>query len=163
MGVKDIFDVHGLKTTMMSRAYTELYGPRDGSADYVTKLLSLGAVILGKTRMTAFACSDEPTDQYVDFHCPVNPRGDRYQSPSGSSCGAAASLAGYDWLDISVAGDCTYRKTLILPTELTCSSCRKYQGTSNLQWPLLPSSILQHHFYGENHSEFAVRIQLSVT
>ncbi|KAH8759977.1 amidase signature domain-containing protein [Diaporthe sp. PMI_573] len=55
--------------------------------------------------MTQFASSDEPTDQWIDFHCYVNPRGDKYQSPSGSSSGAAASLACYHWLDFSIAGD----------------------------------------------------------
>ncbi|KAF5255207.1 hypothetical protein FANTH_133 [Fusarium anthophilum] len=55
--------------------------------------------------MTSFASPEEPTDQWVDFHCPANPRGDGYQSPSSSSTGAATSLAGYDWLDFSIAGD----------------------------------------------------------
>lgn len=106
VSLKDIFQLAGTKTTMMSRSYSELYGPDDESADYTKKLIDLGAVVVGKTKMTQFASSDEPTDQWIDFHCPVNPRGDRYQSPSGSSSGAAASLAGYDWLDFSIAGDC---------------------------------------------------------
>ncbi|KAF4496823.1 Amidase signature domain [Fusarium agapanthi] len=55
--------------------------------------------------MTSSASPEEPTDQWVDFHCPVNPRGDGYQSPSSSSTGAATSLAGYEWLDSSIAGD----------------------------------------------------------
>jgi Asp-tRNA(Asn)/Glu-tRNA(Gln) amidotransferase A subunit family amidase len=99
---------------MMSRSFTSLYGPEEESADYVKKLLSLGAVILGKTKMTQFASSDEPTDQWIDFHCPFNPRGDMYQSPSGSSSGAAAALAGYDWVDYSVAGDCKDRQRRML-------------------------------------------------
>jgi hypothetical protein len=106
--LKDIFRLKGVKTTMMSRAFLSLYGPEEDSADYVKKLLNLGAVILGKTKMTQFASSDEPTDQWIDFHCPFNPRGDMYQSPLGSSSGAAAALAGYDWIDYSIAGDCEY-------------------------------------------------------
>lgn len=106
VSLKDIFQLAGTKTTMMSRSYSELYGPDEVSADYTKKLIRLGAVVVGKTKMTQFASSDEPTDQWIDFHCPVNPRGDMYQSPSGSSSGAAASLAGYDWLDFSIAGDC---------------------------------------------------------
>jgi Asp-tRNA(Asn)/Glu-tRNA(Gln) amidotransferase A subunit family amidase len=93
--VKDTFDIAGIKTTSSSRAYSELYPPRAESADFVKKLVSLGAVIVGKTKTTSFASADEPTDQWIDFHCPRNQRGDRYQSPSGSSAGAAASLAGY--------------------------------------------------------------------
>lgn len=78
--LKDIFRLKGVKTTMMSRAFTALHEPEHESADYVTKLLDLGAVIVGKTKMTQFASSDEPTDQWIDFHCPFNPRGDMYQS-----------------------------------------------------------------------------------
>lgn len=82
VSLKDCYDLAGIKTTMMSRPYTELYGAVEESADYVKKLIKLGAVIVEKTKMTAFASSDEPTDQWIDFHCPTNPRGDTYQSPS---------------------------------------------------------------------------------
>ncbi|KAF5611513.1 amidase [Fusarium subglutinans] len=105
MGIKDIFRLKGTQTTMMSRPWIELHDPDGQSADYTMKLIKLGAVIVGKTKMTSFASPEEPTDQWVDFHCPVNPRGDGYQSPSSSSTGAATSLAGYDWLDFSIAGD----------------------------------------------------------
>ncbi|KAK7746207.1 hypothetical protein SLS62_009423 [Diatrype stigma] len=94
MGIKDIFRLEGTQLTMMSRAWTELYGPYEESAEYTKKLIELGAVIVGKTKMTSFASPEEPTDQWVDFHCPVNPRGDQYQSPSSSSTGAGISLAG---------------------------------------------------------------------
>ncbi|KAJ5726505.1 uncharacterized protein N7483_007862 [Penicillium malachiteum] len=100
--LKDTFHLKGTKTTMMSRAYTEMYPAQEKSADYAQKLLAQGAIIIGKTKMTNFASSDEPTDQWIDFHCPTNPRGDEYQSPSGSSSGAAAALAGYSWLDSSI-------------------------------------------------------------
>jgi Asp-tRNA(Asn)/Glu-tRNA(Gln) amidotransferase A subunit family amidase len=103
--VKDTFDVAGIKTTLSRRAYAELYPPRAESADFVEKLLSLGAIIVGKTKTTSSASADEPTDQWIDFHCPRNPRGYQYQSPSGSSTGAAASLAGYPWLDSAIGGD----------------------------------------------------------
>jgi Asp-tRNA(Asn)/Glu-tRNA(Gln) amidotransferase A subunit family amidase len=106
MGIKDIFRLEGTQLTMVSGPWTELYGPDEESADYTKKLIELGAVIVGKTKMTSFASPEEPTDQWVDFHCSVNPRGDRYQSPSSSSTGAGTSLAGYDCLDFSIAGDC---------------------------------------------------------
>jgi Asp-tRNA(Asn)/Glu-tRNA(Gln) amidotransferase A subunit family amidase len=105
VALKDCVDLAGIQTTMMSRSYTEIYGPVDDSADYAQKLIQLGAIIVGKSKMTAFASSDEPTDQWIGFHCPTNPRGDRYQSPSGSSAGAAAALAGYSWLDHSIGAD----------------------------------------------------------
>lgn len=90
---------------MMNRAYNELYPPRNTSADYVIKLIELGAVVVGKTKMSAFASAEEPTDQWVDYHCPFNPRGDKYQTPSCSSAGAGAALAGYSWLDHSIGSD----------------------------------------------------------
>lgn len=105
VSIKDNYDLKGIRTTMMNRAYNELYPPRTSSADYVTKLTQLGAVIVGKTKMSAFASAEEPTDQWVDYHCPFNPRGDTYQTPSCSSTGAGASLAGYTWLDHSIGSD----------------------------------------------------------
>jgi hypothetical protein len=105
MGIKDIFRLEGTQLTMMSRPWVELYGPDEESVPYTKKLIGLGAVIVGKTKMTSVASPEEPTDQWVDFHCPTNPRGDRCQSPSSSSTGAGTSLAGYDWLDFSIAGD----------------------------------------------------------
>ncbi|TAQ90720.1 hypothetical protein B7494_g1006 [Chlorociboria aeruginascens] len=63
LSIKDIFRLKGVKSTMVSRAFTALYEPEQESGDYVTKLLGLGAIIVGKTKMTQFASSDEPTDQ----------------------------------------------------------------------------------------------------
>ncbi|PNS16061.1 2-oxoglutarate dehydrogenase, mitochondrial [Sphaceloma murrayae] len=87
VSIKDNYDLAGIRTTMMNRAYNELYPPRETSADFVVKLLELGAVIVGKTKMSAFASAEEPTDQWVDYHCPFNPRGDGCQTPSCSSTG----------------------------------------------------------------------------
>ncbi|EGX95643.1 amidase, putative [Cordyceps militaris CM01] len=105
ISIKDNYDLSGIRTTMMNRAYNELYPARSSSADYVKKLIGLGAVIVGKTKMSAFASAEEPTDQWIDYHCPFNPRGDEYQTPSCSSTGAGASLAGYSWLDHSIGTD----------------------------------------------------------
>ena len=33
VSLKDVFQLYGTKTTMMSRDYTELYGPDEESAD----------------------------------------------------------------------------------------------------------------------------------
>jgi Asp-tRNA(Asn)/Glu-tRNA(Gln) amidotransferase A subunit family amidase len=60
--VRDIFDIAGVKPTLSSRAYSELYGPQQKRADYVEKLLCMGAIVVGKTKTTSFASSDEPTD-----------------------------------------------------------------------------------------------------
>jgi Asp-tRNA(Asn)/Glu-tRNA(Gln) amidotransferase A subunit family amidase len=87
---------------MCSRAWSQLYPAAGATAPYVKYLVDLGAIIVGKTKMTQFSTSVE----WTDFHSPINPRGDCYQEPSGSSTGAAASLAGYEWLDHAVGGDC---------------------------------------------------------
>lgn len=103
--MKDNFRLAGVKTTMTSRAFIELYSVDSETAAYVSMLMEMGAIIVGKTRMCSFAAGEEPTDQWIDFHCPFTPRGDAYQSPGSSSSGAAASLAGYPWLDYSIGTD----------------------------------------------------------
>jgi Asp-tRNA(Asn)/Glu-tRNA(Gln) amidotransferase A subunit family amidase len=105
ISIKDNWSLAGVKTTLSSRPYEATYGPDTKTADFINKLLSLGAVVVGKSRMSAFASSEEPTDQWVDFHAPFNPRGDGYQTPAGSSNGAAAAVSGYHWLDYSIATD----------------------------------------------------------
>jgi Asp-tRNA(Asn)/Glu-tRNA(Gln) amidotransferase A subunit family amidase len=91
----------------MNRAYADLYPPATKSAGYAENLAALGAVIVGKTKLSAFASEQVPTDQWIDYHCPFNPRGDFYQSPSASTTGGGASLAGYPWLDYSIGTDST--------------------------------------------------------
>lgn len=103
--VKDIIDLKGVKTTGQSRSFEKLYGPCTETAAIVTRLVELGAVIVGKTKCTQFASSDQPTADWVDYHCPWNPRGDGYLSPRGSSTGTCVALAGYDWVDVGIGSD----------------------------------------------------------
>ena len=107
--VKDNMHLKGVVTTLGSRSYAELYGKQSSSATYIKLLVQSGAVIIGKTKMSAFAGSEVPPTQCIDYFPPWNPRGDGYQGPSGSSSGAAASVAGYPWVDISL---CTDSKSL---------------------------------------------------
>lgn len=58
--------------------------------------------------MTVFASGDEPTDMWIDYHYPLNPRGNRYQNPFGSSTGADAFIAGYECLGYSMGADSKY-------------------------------------------------------
>ena len=109
MSVKDNFRLAGVNTTMTNRGFLGLYPADSETAAYVSLLMDMGAVIVGKTRMCSFAAGEEPTDQWIDFHCPFSPRGDSYQSPGSSSSGAAASLAGYSWLDFSIGTDSKLR------------------------------------------------------
>lgn len=102
----DTLEAEGAKTTLSSRAWAELYPTAGASAPHVRRLLGLGAVIVGKAKTTQLAAGAGAG--WVDAQSPVNPRGDRYQGAAGSSAGAAASLAGYGWLDYAVGGDCEF-------------------------------------------------------
>ena len=114
LSVKDLFHLEGIQTTIGSRAYTECYGPQNVTATFVRDLIDKGAIIVGKTKMSAFAGSEVPPEKCIDYFPPWNPRADGYQGPSGSSSGAGASLAGYDWLDGSIATDSESSKGLRL-------------------------------------------------
>ncbi|GKZ48282.1 hypothetical protein AbraIFM66951_012045 [Aspergillus brasiliensis] len=105
MGVKDIFHVKGLRTSGGNRAYYSLYEPRNATGTAIQRLIDLGAVFVGKMGTVQFANGDRPTADWVDFHCPFNPRGDGYQDPSGSSSGPGAGIGAYDWLDIAIGSD----------------------------------------------------------
>ncbi|HEX3725625.1 MAG TPA: amidase, partial [Pirellulales bacterium] len=82
IGVKDIFDVQGLPT----RAGSSLTDPRPAAQDaaVVERLRKAGAVILGKTVTTEFACFDPPPT--------LNPWNAGH-TPGGSSSGSAAAVA----------------------------------------------------------------------
>ncbi|EYE99691.1 glutamyl-tRNA(Gln) amidotransferase, subunit A [Aspergillus ruber CBS 135680] len=105
LGVKDIFDLKGLRTSGGNRAFHDLYPPRNATAPALQRLKDAGAIIVGKMGTVQFANGDNPTADWVDFHCPFNPRGDGYQAPGGSSSGPGAGIAAYDWLDIAVGSD----------------------------------------------------------
>ncbi len=81
-GVKDIFETRGLATEFGSA----LYAGRKGVADapVVSALRRTGAVLLGKTRTTAFASFDPAATR--------NPRFPGH-TPGGSSSGSAAAVA----------------------------------------------------------------------
>ncbi|KAJ5470432.1 hypothetical protein N7530_007789 [Penicillium desertorum] len=105
MGVKDIYHIKGLRTSGGNRAYYSLYEPRNETGPAIQSLIDQGAVLVGKMGTVQFANGDSPTADWVDFHCPFNPRGDGYQYPSGSSTGPGAGMGAYDWLDIAIGSD----------------------------------------------------------
>ena len=105
ISVKDNFHISGVHTTVGSRSYTELYGKQNQTSILVQRLIDLGVVIVGKTKMGAYASSEVPPEKTIDYFAPWNPRGDGYQGPSGSSSGAASSLASYSWLDFAFGTD----------------------------------------------------------
>ena len=82
IGVKDIFDTAGLCTTAGSRILADFVPERDATA--VARLRAAGAVILGKTQTSEFACLD-PCETRNPWHLA--------HTPGGSSSGSAAAVA----------------------------------------------------------------------
>ncbi|CRG91694.1 Glutamyl-tRNA(Gln) amidotransferase subunit A, mitochondrial [Talaromyces islandicus] len=105
VGVKDLYNLKGLKTGAGNRAYFSFNPAADDTAESIQHLISLGAVVVGKTRTSQFANGETPTADWVDYHDPFNARGDGYQDPSSSSAGAAAAQSNYDWIDMNIGSD----------------------------------------------------------
>ncbi|KAF4121311.1 Asp-tRNAAsn/Glu-tRNAGln amidotransferase A subunit or related amidase [Geosmithia morbida] len=105
IGVKDIFDVQGLKTSNGNRAWYHFFPAANRTAPSVQRLIGAGAVVVGKMKTSAFANGETATADWVDYHAPWNPRGDGLQDPSSSSAGPAAGEASYPWLDITLGSD----------------------------------------------------------
>lgn len=105
LGVKDIYDIAGLRTSNGNRAWYGLYGPANTTAVAVQRLVDAGAVVVGKMKTSQFANGETATDDWVDYHSPFNPRGDGYQDPSSSSSGPGAATGAYPWLDITLGSD----------------------------------------------------------
>ena len=96
IAVKDNTDLQGVRTGASSRSYTRPCGPSKDTAPAVRRLLELGAIVVGKTKTTQFGDTEWPTGDWVDFHAPLSPLADGYQSPSGSSAGSGAAMAAFD-------------------------------------------------------------------
>ena len=82
VGVKDIFDVAGMVTTVGAAPFAHRLAIEDAAA--VARLRAAGAVILGKTVTTEFAFLDPAETR--------NPR-NLAHTPGGSSSGSAAAVA----------------------------------------------------------------------
>ena len=105
VGIKDIFDIKGVRTGAGNRAYYDLYPEKTVTCEPVQRLIDAGAVIVGKMKTSQFANGESPTADWVDYHCPFNARGDGYQDPSSSSSGPGAATGAYSWIDISLGSD----------------------------------------------------------
>ncbi len=82
VGVKDIYYTAGIPTTACSRVYADFVPDYDAAP--VARLKQAGAIMLGKTVTTEFACMDpSPTKN------PWNPA----HTPGGSSSGSAVAVA----------------------------------------------------------------------
>ena len=82
VGVKDIFYTAGIPTTACSKVYADFVPEHDAAV--LTSLKQAGAIMMGKTVTTEFACLDP--SQTLN---PWNPA----HTPGGSSSGSAVSVA----------------------------------------------------------------------
>ncbi|CAE6996652.1 hypothetical protein P3342_000419 [Pyrenophora teres f. teres] len=105
IGIKDIYDIKGLRTSNGNRAWYWLYPPANFTAPAVQNLIDAGAIIVGKMITSQFANGEVATADWVDYHEAFNPRGDGYQDTSSSSSGGGAGTAAYSWLDVSLGSD----------------------------------------------------------
>jgi len=88
LGVKDLFDTAGVRTTYGSKIYAE-HVPAT-TAPAVQRLLDAGAVLVGKTHLPEFAWSVlGQSPWYGTCHNPAHPG----RTTGGSSSGSAAALA----------------------------------------------------------------------
>lgn len=102
IAISDTLSLKGVRTSLSSKAWSELYTAKAAStAQFVQKLIDLGAVIVGKTMTGQFDVGTE----WVDEEAPWNFRGDGYQDPKGASAGAGAAVAAYPWMGRSVGLD----------------------------------------------------------
>ncbi|KAI5207761.1 amidase signature enzyme [Aureobasidium subglaciale] len=105
LGIKDIYDIAGLRTSNGNRAWYHFYPAANETAVTVQRLIDAGAIIVGKMKTSQFANGEVATADWVDYHEPFNPRGDGYQDTSSSSSGPGAGAAAYDWLDLTLGSD----------------------------------------------------------
>lgn len=119
--------------TVGSRSFTRLYGPQVETAALVRMMIDLGAVIIGKTKLGAYAGSEVPPEKCIDYFPPWNPRGDGYQGPSGSSSGAGSTVASYDWVDIALGTDS--ERTVPSKYKKSSTEFHSNTGTGSIRMP----------------------------
>ncbi|EHK22503.1 uncharacterized protein TRIVIDRAFT_2199, partial [Trichoderma virens Gv29-8] len=105
IGVKDLFDLKGVRKSNGNRAWYHFYPAANKTAHAIYNLIDAGAVIVGQQIPAQFAQGGSPTADWIDYHAPFNPRGDGYNDAGGSSTGGGASIAAYEWLDLAVGTD----------------------------------------------------------
>ncbi|EXF81473.1 hypothetical protein CFIO01_07716 [Colletotrichum fioriniae PJ7] len=104
IGVKDIYDIKGLKSTLGSKAWTQMATEANATAPSIQHIIDLGGTVVGKQKTSQFASAAHAWE-WTDVYYPQNPRGDGYLSCSASSAGGGCSIAAYDWLDFAIGSD----------------------------------------------------------
>ncbi|MBU1446260.1 Asp-tRNA(Asn)/Glu-tRNA(Gln) amidotransferase subunit GatA [Patescibacteria group bacterium] len=87
VGIKDLINTKGVRTTCASKMLDDFVPPYD--ATVVKKLRDLGMVMIGKTNLDEFACGVSTEHSY--YGVTKNPHNPEYVS-GGSSGGSAAAL-----------------------------------------------------------------------
>lgn len=101
LGVKDLYDVAGLKTGAGSPAWLAGASEAQAHAPSVAKLLDAGARFVGKTLTDELAWS--LNGENAHYGTPVNPAADD-RIPGGSSAGSASAVAG-GLVDVGLGSD----------------------------------------------------------
>lgn len=104
VGIKDIYNIRGIKTGAGSRAYYDVSDEANATAPAVQRLIDAGAIVVGKMKTSQFA-APEFARVAIDYQAPFNARGDGYQDPGSSSSGPGAGMGSYDWLDLALGSD----------------------------------------------------------
>ncbi|MBE6446914.1 MAG: Asp-tRNA(Asn)/Glu-tRNA(Gln) amidotransferase subunit GatA [Alphaproteobacteria bacterium] len=92
LGIKDLFVTKGIRTTSGSKMLYNFIPPYESTVTH--KLLSAGAVFLGKTNMDEFAMGSSNSTSY--FGGVLNPwQIEEKLVPGGSSGGSASAVAGH--------------------------------------------------------------------
>ena len=79
--VKDSIHLKGVGTSCCNRAYSRLYPALTVTCSSITKLVELGAQVVGKVHLCSLIMKEEPPEA-IDYSSPFNPRGDGYQVSS---------------------------------------------------------------------------------
>ncbi|KAJ5541336.1 hypothetical protein N7494_006412 [Penicillium frequentans] len=85
LGVKDLYDIKGVKTGCGNRAYFDIYPEANTTGPAIQSLIDAGAVIVGKMKTSQFANGETATDDWVDYHSPSTPAETAIGSDTGGS------------------------------------------------------------------------------
>ncbi|KAK1780267.1 amidase signature domain-containing protein [Copromyces sp. CBS 386.78] len=109
----DGLELVGTQTTLACRAFVATYPPATETDAYVQRLLSEGAVLVGKTKTSQLRIGNS---LWPETHFPANPRGAARSTRgnvfdcgsgrgTGTAVGSASAVAGYGWLEYAVGGN----------------------------------------------------------
>ena len=99
ISIADSMALQGVQMTLSSKAYAQTYPtPSNHTALFARMLINMGAVIVGKTKVSPLMTGTE----WVDVQNPWNPSGDGYQSSAANSAGTGSAVSGYSWLDLAI-------------------------------------------------------------